>query len=75
MAREETITDNLEEFLAVLPPPAAEALARDPRLEDLLEVVLALGRGVPPRMSATACSTARIISSGERCTGFNASVV
>lgn len=49
MTREETITDNMDEFLEVLPPRAAELLARNPRLEELLEVVIDLGRPIEAR--------------------------
>jgi stage III sporulation protein SpoIIIAA len=49
MTRELTVTDNLDEFLAVLPPPASAALAGDTRLDDLLEVVLDLGRPIEAR--------------------------
>ncbi|MCX7600100.1 MAG: hypothetical protein N2512_14725, partial [Armatimonadetes bacterium] len=49
MTREETITDNMDEFLGVLPPRAAELLAANPRLEELLEVVIDLGRPIEAR--------------------------
>ncbi|MFO0104468.1 MAG: AAA family ATPase, partial [Cyanobium sp.] len=38
------VTDDLERLLAVLPEPVAAALARDPDCDQLLEVVLDLGR-------------------------------
>jgi len=38
------ITDDLEALLAVLPPPIAESLGAANRSEDLLEVILDLGR-------------------------------
>jgi len=38
------VTDNLDELLAVLPPQVRRALEREPSLEDLLEVILDLGR-------------------------------
>ncbi|MCS6830301.1 MAG: R3H domain-containing nucleic acid-binding protein [Armatimonadota bacterium] len=38
------ITDNLDELLAVLPPQVRRALEQEPSLEDLLEVILDLGR-------------------------------
>lgn len=49
MTREETVTDNIEQFLAVLPPRAREVLEKHPRLEDLLEVVIDLGRPIEAR--------------------------
>lgn len=47
--REETITDNMEELLAVLPPDIREWLSNFPNLEDLLEVVMDYGREVEAR--------------------------
>ena len=38
------ITDNLDVLLGVLPPPIREAIEQQPELEELLEVVLDLGR-------------------------------
>ncbi len=38
------VTDNLDELLAVLPPQVRRALEQEPNLEDLLEVILDLGR-------------------------------
>ncbi len=38
------VTDNLDELLAVLPPQVRRALEAEPSLEDLLEVILDLGR-------------------------------
>ncbi|GIV18943.1 MAG: single-stranded DNA-binding protein [Armatimonadota bacterium] len=38
------VTDNLDELLAVLPPQVRRALEQEPSLEDLLEVILDLGR-------------------------------
>ncbi|MBC7261573.1 MAG: AAA family ATPase, partial [Chloroflexi bacterium] len=38
------ITDDLDALLAVLPPPIAAALQAANRSEDLLEIVLDLGR-------------------------------
>ncbi len=49
MTREEMVTDNMEEFLAVLPPRVREKLAQHPRLNDLLEVVIDLGRPIEAR--------------------------
>ena len=47
--KEETITDNMEELLAVLPPDIKEWLKGFPNLEDLLEVILDYGREVEAR--------------------------
>lgn len=47
--REETITDNMEELLAVLPPDIRDWLQGFPNLEDLLEVILDYGREVEAR--------------------------
>ncbi len=47
--REETITDNMEELLAVLPPDIREWLQGFSNLEDLLEVILDYGREVEAR--------------------------
>ena len=38
------ITDNLDVLLGVLPPQIREAVERQPELDELLEVVLDLGR-------------------------------
>jgi stage III sporulation protein SpoIIIAA len=38
------VTDNLDELLSVLPPQVRRALDQEPSLEDLLEVILDLGR-------------------------------
>ncbi|MCS6950042.1 MAG: R3H domain-containing nucleic acid-binding protein [Armatimonadota bacterium] len=38
------VTDNLDELLAVLPPQVRRALEQEPSLDDLLEVILDLGR-------------------------------
>jgi stage III sporulation protein SpoIIIAA len=49
MTREQTVTDNIEEFLTILPPRVREVLENHERLEDLLEVVIDLGRPVEAR--------------------------
>ncbi|MBC7287843.1 MAG: single-stranded DNA-binding protein [Armatimonadetes bacterium] len=49
MPREETITDNIEEFLQVLPERVREKLSNHPRLNDLFEVVIDLGRPIEAR--------------------------
>jgi len=41
---QQRITDNLDQLLEVLPPDIRESLVQQPGLEDLLEVVLDLGR-------------------------------
>lgn len=41
---QQRITDNLDQLLDVLPPDIRESLTQQPGLEDLLEVVLDLGR-------------------------------
>ncbi len=43
-AHQQRITDNLSQLLEVLPPPLREALEREDSLEDLLEIVMDLGR-------------------------------
>ena len=43
-APQESVTDDLEMLLAVMPRPVREAIERAPDREDLLEVVLDLGR-------------------------------
>ncbi len=43
------VTDNIEEFLAVLPERVRTVLENHPRLNDLLEVVIDLGRPIEAR--------------------------
>ncbi len=43
------ITDNLDQLLGVLPPPLRACLEREPQLDDLLEIVLDLGRPAEAR--------------------------
>ncbi len=47
--RQEKITDNLDQLLEVLPPPIRECLEKQPDLEDLLEIVMDLGRQAEAR--------------------------
>ncbi len=49
MTPEQTVTDNIEEFLGVLPPRVGAALKQHRRLDDLLEVVVDLGRPIEAR--------------------------
>ena len=49
MAPEERITDNIEQLLEVLPPRLRQPLAQHPRLDDLLEIVMDLGRPIEAR--------------------------
>jgi len=49
MTSEKTVTDNIEEFLAILPPRVRDVLKQHPRLDDLLEVVVDLGRPIEAR--------------------------
>ena len=49
------ITDDLDLLLAVLPARIREALERDPRLSDLIEVVMDLGRLPEARFSSGEC--------------------
>jgi stage III sporulation protein SpoIIIAA len=49
MAPEESVTDNIEELMEVLPARARGALVRHPGLDDLLEVVIDLGRPMEAR--------------------------
>lgn len=51
--KEETITDNMEELLAVLPPDISEWLKGFSNLEDLLEVIMDYGRYVEARFPDT----------------------
>ncbi|MCY3660131.1 MAG: AAA family ATPase [Caldilineaceae bacterium] len=46
-----TIVDNLEQLLAVLPPPLRELLDTDPRTPELVEVIMDLGRLPEARFS------------------------
>jgi len=49
LMRQERITDNLAQLLDVLPPPIRECLDKQPDLEDLLEIVMDLGRPAEAR--------------------------
>ena len=49
MAPEERITDNIEQLLEVLPARLRQPLAQHPRLDDLLEIVMDLGRPIEAR--------------------------
>jgi stage III sporulation protein SpoIIIAA len=49
MTREQSVTDNMEEFLAILPPRFRDLLVSHARLDDLLEVIIDLGRPVEAR--------------------------
>ena len=42
--KQQKVTDNLEQLLEVLPPPIRQKLEKEDNLEDLLEIVLDLGR-------------------------------
>ena len=48
------ISDNLDVLLGILPSPIREAIVRQPELDDLLEVVLDLGREPEARFPARA---------------------
>ena len=41
---EQRITDNLEQLLDILPPKIRESIKKQPELDNLIEVVLDLGR-------------------------------
>ena len=47
--RQEKVTDNLAQLLDVLPPSIRECLEKQPDLEDLLEIVMDLGRPAEAR--------------------------
>lgn len=49
MADQETITNDIEQFLEILPPIPRQRLVSHPRLDALLEVVIDLGRPVEAR--------------------------
>lgn len=53
LLREETITDNMDELLAVLPPDIRDWLRGFSNLEDLLEVILDYGREAEARFPDT----------------------
>ena len=50
--RQEKITDNLAQLLEVLTPPIRECLEKQPDLDELLEIVLDLGRPAEARFPA-----------------------
>jgi stage III sporulation protein SpoIIIAA len=50
-AHQHRITDNLEQLIEVLPPAIREQIAREEPLEDLLEIVMDLGRTAEARFS------------------------
>ena len=50
-AKQQRVTDNLDQLLAVLPPLIRKCLEEEQGLEDLLEIVLDLGRGAEARFS------------------------
>lgn len=52
--RQEKITDNLDQLLEVLPPPIRQCLEEQPDLEDLLEIVMDLGRPAEARFPTRA---------------------
>ena len=52
--RQEKITDNLVQLLEVLPPSVRERLEEQPDLDELLEIVLDLGRQAEARFPARA---------------------
>ena len=52
--RQEKITDNLTQLLEVLPPPVRACLEQQPDLEELLEIVLDLGRLAEARFPSRA---------------------
>ena len=49
MQEHETITDDIPRFLEIIPPEVLARLDRHPRLPDLLEVVIDLGRPIEAR--------------------------
>lgn len=53
---QEKITDNLDQLLEVLPPPVRECLEQQEDLEDLLEVILDLGRPAEARFPGRAAN-------------------
>jgi len=54
--RQEKITDNLDQLLEVLPPPIRKCLEEQADLEELLEVVLDLGRQAEARFPGRAAN-------------------
>lgn len=52
MDREQRVTDNIEQFLPLLPPAAQSRLRDYPDLHDLLEVVIDLGRPIEARFGS-----------------------
>jgi len=54
MAPEQRVTDNIEQLLEVLPPRIRRPLAEHPRLDELLEVILDLGRPIEARFPGEA---------------------
>jgi len=52
--RQEKITDNLDQLLEVLPPSVRERLEEQPDIDELLEIVLDLGRQAEARFPARA---------------------
>ena len=50
--QQEKITDNLDQLLEVLPPPIRQRLEEQPDLDELLEIVLDLGRPAEARFPA-----------------------
>ncbi len=53
MTVEESVTDNIEELLEVLPPEVRRTLAKHPALDDLLEVIIDLGRPIEARFPSS----------------------
>ncbi|HEY3397246.1 MAG TPA: R3H domain-containing nucleic acid-binding protein [Armatimonadota bacterium] len=49
MTPEQRVTDNMEQMLDILPPRLRQPLAEHPRLEELLEIILDLGRPIEAR--------------------------
>ena len=47
----ESITDDIQQFLEIVPPRALDRLKAHPRLHDLVEVVIDLGRPIEARFS------------------------
>ena len=64
--RQERITDNLTQLLEVLPPNVRKCLEQEPDLEDLLEIILDLGRPAEARFYGRALTLSSIeVSSGD----------
>lgn len=51
MTVEETVTDDMEDLLGVLPAAAADQLLNHPRLNELIEIVVDLGRPIEARFT------------------------